>query len=63
MGDTRRLERRAFKAWEFESPLGHFKNNRLQARLAAQLALIRPVARFDPGACKSEQASRQLVGD
>ena len=30
MADTRRSERRALKAWEFDSPLGH--SNRQEAR-------------------------------
>ena len=36
--DTRRTERRAPRAWEFDSPLGYYSE-----RLASRLGLISPV--------------------
>ena len=42
LADARRSERRALRAWEFDSPLGHSKFDAGAA--GAQLALIRPVS-------------------
>ena len=40
LADTRRSERRALEAWEFDSPLGHWH---IAGAAGAQLAFIRPV--------------------